>query len=136
MSTWTSTITESFDDASFDLDKLKVVLGNVGIQFEFVALLENGEFQSFTDEFLTAMDELECSARVSFTAGCMYERNGDPGYPDESDFEDLEIENVNYLGKTFNIVSCLNAKALEELEIKITEKEDDRDCGFDGYDER
>jgi len=127
MATWKATVKESFDEESFNIDKLKIELNRVGISFDYVAMLDNGEFECFTNEFTNALDELECSAQISFTKGCMYERNGDPGYPDESEFEDLDIEEVSILGKKINIVDCLTAKTLEDLEIKLCEKEEDYD---------
>lgn len=122
MATWKSTVKESFDEGSFNIDKLKTELNNVGISFDSIANLADGEFEDFKSDFSKALESLECSAQISFTKGCMYERNGDPGYPDESEFEDLDIEEVSILGKKINIVDCLTAGTLEDLEIKLCER--------------
>lgn len=127
MATWTAKINYSFDEESLNIDKLKVELNRVGLSFDSVAHLDNGEFECFTNEFTAALDGVQCSARVSFTKGCMYMRNGDPGYPDESDFEDLEVEEIAILGKKISILDCLDPKTVNDLEIRLIDQGNDND---------
>lgn len=127
MASWTAKINYSFEEEHFNIDKLKAELNRVGLSFDSVSSLDNGEFECFTNEFTNALEGVTCSASISFTKGCMYTRNGDPGYPDESEFEDLEVDDISILGKKISILKCLTSNTLNDLEVKLCEQEQEYD---------
>jgi hypothetical protein len=125
-----TTITRTFDGEDFEIEKLKAVLNKAGLSFDSVAHINDGDFEEFTHEFSLALSDLECSGEYSFSPGRMYMSNGDPGYPDESSFDDFSIEEVSILGKKIDITDCLTSKVLAKLEEEICEKASEY-CGPD-----
>ena len=117
-----TTITRSFDGGDFNIDKLKIELNKAGLSLDSVSILDNGVFEDFTSEFYQALSDLECSGEYSYSPGCMYMRNGDPGYPDESSFDDFAVEVVSILGKKIDITDCLTDRTLNSIEVGICEK--------------
>jgi hypothetical protein len=112
------------DESDFNIDKLHQEFAKHGIfphHYRFNS--DEGEFESFTTEFANSLAEIEISATVGFTRGRMYMPNGDPGYPDEEEFEDFMVgEKYTFMGKPINIQDCLRQKSLDRLEQMIWEK--------------
>lgn len=111
-----------FDEEDFDIDKLTAELIKHEVLPDSVLEIFEGEFQCFTAGFSKMLADVTCSASISFTRGCMYLSNGDPGYPDEEDFEDFFIgETFKLNGKPINIQDCLKKSALKRAEELLYE---------------
>lgn len=115
----------SFEEDDFDIEKLAMELNKNNINVDNLLAFDNGEFQCFENTFSILLDSVSVSAQISFTRGCMYLSNGDPGYPDESDFEDLTVGEILINDKKFNFQDCLTQKCLDKLEEHIWEKSTD-----------
>lgn len=115
----------SFDEDDFNIEKLAAEMVKSNINVDSLLSFDNGEFQCFDNTFSVMLDSVNVSAQISFTRGCMYMRNGDPGYPDESEFEDLEVAGVLINGTSFIFQDCLTKKCLDKIEEHIWEKSTD-----------
>jgi hypothetical protein len=111
----------TFEEEDFDIEKLTSELAKALIMPDSVLEIFESEFQCFSSAFGKILTDVEVTANVSFTRGCMYMSNGDPGYPDEEEFE-LLIDDIIIGEKKFNFQDCLTPKCLERLEIEIWEK--------------
>jgi hypothetical protein len=121
-------IKHSFSSSNLNLDKLKRELISLSIPFDMVASLDNqGEFEDFTDEFNSALEDRNVEASMHYDPGRMYMSNGDPGYPEESYCEDVVVERIQYKGKLIDITDCLTEKGLEEVETELWDKYNEPD---------
>jgi hypothetical protein len=131
----TTTVRVSFDEEDFILDELRTELNKHGIVFDSIASFEeNGELESFTSEFDKVLQHVNVSASVYNDPGRMYMSNGDPGYPEESGCEDIELEPVYFRGKKLDL-NCINESALRRCEEALWDKfsEPDYDCPDRNY---
>jgi len=113
--------TRTFEEEDFDIEKLTAELSKNLIIPDSVLEIFEGEFQCFSSVFTDILTDVGMTVNLSFTKGCMYLRNGDPGYPDEEEFE-LLVDDIMIGEKKFNFQDCLTAKCLESVEIEMWEK--------------
>lgn len=135
MSNVSATITIDAEDINFT--ELKLELEKNGLLFDsLVDIGEDGEVESVTAELDKALQDLSVSASVYYSPATMYQRNGDPGDPEESGCEDVEIEKITIRGKKIDINGCVNEAVWARAEEKLWEAygTDDRDY-YDAQDD-
>lgn len=115
------------DFEDFNRQKFEIELNKHGLFiFDLTDYDDDGVPIDFKKAFLDLLADIEISASISFTVGCMYTSNGDVGYPDEESFEDFFIgEDFTYQEKKINIQECLTKGALKRAEEKIYAKLED-----------
>lgn len=78
-------------------------------------------------------------ADYSYTSGCMYMRNGDPGYPDEEDFEvtDVDIERASYYSEEKDDYIEVDVKDVpqEVINVIMDKLNDDDTWDYESCDE-
>lgn len=65
--------------------------------------------------------DVDAKASYYHDDGCMYLRNGDPGYPPEDDFdiEEVNVNSVKYEDEDGNMVEVTDEAILKQVEDKV-----------------
>jgi hypothetical protein len=108
-----------FEIEDFDMELLIKEIKSRGLPIDNLIEIDYGELVGFKDILYDAI-RVEVRADIHIDHGCMYDRNGDPGWPPEYSIE-LEMDEVKVLGQKICIHSCLTDSRLENLEQEMSE---------------
>lgn len=111
-------INVDFEEEDIDLDALKNEMSKQGLAMDQFFDIENEEI-CFKDETMEKFFNLTVSADCIYTPECRYQRNGDPGWPEEQELNDLEIEDIDFNGKKIDPLKVLTDRTISRLEEKI-----------------
>jgi hypothetical protein len=124
----TISIKLGFSMSDMDMVLFEKELKKQNIPMDMVFDLEDGEVTEFKEDILDKLSDLRVKAYCFYTPARMYDRNGDPGWPEESGIEDIDIEAITLFDKKIDINDLINEKGIERLEVAIMDKFCEADC--------
>jgi hypothetical protein len=109
------------NESDVDFDLLKIELSKHGLSLDkFFNIVEETVY--FKDSTTPKFKNLAAMADCSYSPACFYQKNGDPGWPEEHELDDLDITTIEFEGKRINVLNILTPEAIENLESKLWEE--------------
>lgn len=92
---------------------------------------KNDDLDIDVDGVIYSVD-VEATATYSHDDGCMYMRNGDPGYPPEDDFDidEVNINSVTLIDEEGNVSGITDAELLKKIKDKVRDYLSDHEDYF------
>jgi hypothetical protein len=116
-----ASINYTITEEDIDNEALLKELNRVGLIVEHIFDIED-DYLIFKEGMDSKFEDLRVTANCHYIPECRYQRNGDPGWPAEQDLEDLNMEEVEVMGKKINVLNIISDDVVDKIEEKIWEE--------------